>query len=212
MPIQPATALQSLIAHPKTFLSKYPIRIAGAKVASGIIQYYIYNRDFGHSLRPGSVLRTQRMHDTECFYIDNQGMHGGHGFQAHSVEMVQSNVAAVPFYTLPAAGGPDIMVTGALSGCTFLVDVGAGGAIQCAHLQPNGESGTALNNRMLGQHDAVYGRNNYSHLHDAANVNSFDRTVTIIGVRRNGEWKVYAQKLDTMQAMSIRSVHRIYPA
>jgi len=213
MPKNPITAYNELLAHPKTFLSKYPIRIAGSDVPSSVVQYYIYNWDFGRSKRPDSVLRTLYMHDTEAFRID-ACTPTGHPFRAHSIEMVQSNITTgISFYTLPNTGGPDIMVTGVLSGCTFLVDAGpAPGSIMCAHLQPNGETGAMLNARLLGLHAAVYGRNNYGHLHDPANPGSFDRSVTIVGVRRNGQWKVYAQKLDGFASWSVRSAHRIYPA
>ena len=88
---------------------------------------------------------------------------------------------------------------------------GAAGTIDCAHLQPNGEASTALNNRLIGGHGAVYGRNDYGHLSDPHTAGSYDRTVTIIGVRRNQKWKVYTQKLGTLRSMSIRSVHQLYP-
>ncbi len=216
MPMTPAVAFARLTAHPRTFLRRYPIRVAGAPVASGIMHYYIRNHH-GNPLRPGRILRTRNMHQTEGFYVDNVNLPGGFQFSAYSVRMVQSNVAPIVLYHISAVGGPNIMVTGALSGCAFIVDQGANHSIDCAHLQPNGETSVQLDTRLTGNYTAVYGRDRYDHVNPAHPVTdaggpAYDRSVTIIGVRRNGRWKVYAQKLDPLNSYSIRSVHRIYPA
>ena len=214
MPILPAVAFTSLTTNPAKFLSRYAVRIAGAAMPSGVIQYHLNNRVYGqgNTSRPDSILRTQKMHATEAFSISTVTSPLCHSFNAYSIEMVQSNVAPIVLYNIPT-GGPNIMVTGALTGCTFIIDRGPHGTIACAHLQPNGETGAQLHARLkTAGYDKVYGRERYDHLHDSTNPLSFDRTVTIIGVRIGGHWQVYAQKLDVMNDYSIRSVHRIWPA
>jgi hypothetical protein len=209
----PLTAFNRLMNDPAKFLSRYPVRIAGAAMPSGVIQYHLNNRNYGNKTsRPDNILGTRSMHGTEAFSISSGASPMCHSFNAYSIEMVQSNVTPIALYTLPT-GGPNIMVTGALTGCSFIIDHGPGGTIRCAHLQPNGETGAQLHARLkpLG-YAKVYGRERYDHLYDSTNPLSYDRTVTIIGVRNGGKWKVFAQKLDMMNDFSIRSVHRIWPA
>ena len=208
MPKQPSIALQELMAQPREFLETYRLRIAGANAGSGVYNYFISND--GVSQRPGKLLKTHHMHSTEAFRIQpGVGANpGAHPFATYSIQMAQSNVVPIVLYTIPA-GGPNIMVTGVLSGCSFIVNLGPGGLIQCAHLQPNGETGTQLNNRLnpVG-YSVIYGRNSYNH-QDSSNV--YDRNVVIVGVRQAGQWKIYAQKQDHLNAYAIVSVNRIYP-
>jgi len=115
----------------------------------------------------------------------------------------------IVLHQLPNNGQPILMFTGGLSGCSFIVNA-QGGSIACAHLQPIGETGVALHNRLnrLG-YTAVYGRNDYNH-QNANGLN--DRQVAIVGVLRNNQWKVYAQKNEYGGPnLTIRKVKRIYP-
>jgi hypothetical protein len=201
------------MAHPRTFLRHYPVRIAGANLPSGVVPYWIWY--WQASERPGGVLRTLHMHATDAYRISSQAAMAGphaHNFNAHSVYMEQSNVAPVALYQIPAGTPPNILVTGALSGCSFIVDVGPNpGDIACAHLQPNGEDGHQLHARLKPNYNYVYGLEKYDHTAQTPSGPLRDRNVTIIGVRIGGNWKIYAQKLDVMNAFAIRSVHRIYP-
>lgn len=211
MPLTPLQALQALSLHPKTFLERHPVRIAGQNQPSGVLMYQFNSRNLGASTqRPGSILRTHRMHGTEAFSIDT--MPGGTAFLAHSVQMVSSAIAPIALYTLPAAGGPNIMVTGALSGCSFIANAGAAGGVDCAHLQPIGETAQQLQTRLSPNYTVVYGVHDYAHTVVMPDGPRRDRNVTILGVRRGGQWKIYAQKLDILNSYSIRSVQRIYPA
>jgi len=69
------------------------------------------------------------------------------------------------------------------------------------HLQPNKETGIALNTRMN-----VHGQHAYGRLRYDISI----RSINVIGVRQNGAWKVYAQKLEK-QNLAIRSVTRVFP-
>jgi hypothetical protein len=212
-PMTGQQALTALTAHPRTFLQKYPVRIAGSSLASGVTQYAIWYSQ--PSSRPGSILRTTNMHTTDAFRMSSQlGMAGPScaNFNAHSVFMEQSNVAPIALYSIAAGAGPNILVTGVLSGCSFIVNDGPNpGDIDCAHLQPNGETAQVLETRLTPLYNHVYGVSSYGHTIATLGGASRDRNVTIIGVRMANRWKIYAQKLDIMNSFAIRSVHRIYP-
>lgn len=148
MATAPNVAYVALIAHLRTFLRRYAVTITADPGVSGIYNYYPKNA--GVAQRPGTVLRTLRMHATERFRIDPQNTPGSHFFQAYSIRMMPSNAQGpIGLYMLPAAGGPNIMVTGGLSGCSFLINDLGGGAVESAHLEPHGETGEQLNHRLI---------------------------------------------------------------
>jgi len=208
--IRPTVAMQQLALGPRAFLRRYPLNITDDDTigASGETnRAFVTNWQGGD--RPGKVLGTLRMHKTEsfCITMTNIGTPNGHQISVYRVRTVESNTPA-DWCALPGAGGPDIMTTCMLTGCSFIVRQGAA-SIECGHLLPTNlatntaiETGVALNTRLLGQNYlAVYGRLQYS---------KDDRRAAIVGVRRNGNWKIYAQKRDFSN--NIISVHRIYPA
>lgn len=200
--MRPGTALQSLRAHPRTFLKKYPIQNNFDPPNSGVFNVYIFNGGGGQ--RPGSILKTQRMHTTESFTIQAApGQLGeGHPFWVQGLHTGLSS--AGPVWDLLDGAGPDIMRTAKLTGCTFVARQAPGhppGSVEITHMLPHQETGIDLNTRMAtpGQH--AYGRLKYD----------IDvRSINVIGVRQNGGWKIYAQKLEK-QNLAIRSVTRIFP-
>jgi hypothetical protein len=208
MPINPLQAWTQLTTHPKTFLSHYPVRSFGANVPSGVEWCTI--GVIGASRRPGEVLGTARWHATDLLRLDveQNGIvppNPNHRFQAHYVRMNQSNVDPIHLHRIDWSG-PDLMVTGQLSGCSFCIRDAGGGDIEVAHLQPNGETAVQLHGRMLGRgFSAVYGANQY----DGAT-----RVTSIVGVRRQGRWKIYAQKQQRLGVIGddyrVVSVTRIY--
>ncbi|KPF69863.1 hypothetical protein IP84_02845 [beta proteobacterium AAP99] len=199
--MRPGAALTALRTHPRNFLRKFPIQGNFDPMVSGMTTAYLFNGAAGQ--RPGAILKTARMHTTETFNI--QPMPGqlgeGHPFPVHGVHTGQSSAGPV-WYRLDG-GGPDLMLTAKLTGCTFVARPVAGtpGAVEVTHLQPHNETGQQLNARMDVPGQQAWGRFKYD-------IDS--RSVNVIGVRVAGQWKIYAQKIDK-HAMTIRSVHRIYP-
>ena len=210
MPINPATALSSLVNGPEVFLKIYPIRIFGDVNASGRAEYAIENR--GASFRPGSVLGTHRLHATESFNIRATAakihVAGSPTFKAHSIHM-DAGIGAMEFYQLDDTG-PDIMVTGQLSGCAFVIDRAGGNNVNVAHIKPVGTTGATLATTLTGNHPNafVYGATAGHGFYD-----SNDRVVSIIGIRNAaGAWRIYAQKHNRTTAdYRIQSVYRIHP-
>jgi hypothetical protein len=198
---RPADALAQLRADPRAFLLRYPIEIDESQ-QGGLIAAYIING--GKGKRPGSILKTSNMHDTEGFAIKTTGVPRETSpqtraqFQAYYVPMHPSNQNT---QWTQIGNAADIMLTCKLTGCSFVCRMN-NNVFEAAHLQPQGESGLQLNTRLQGGGNQAWGRLKYD----------FDsRTVSIIGVRRGGQWKVYAQKLEK-NTWNILSVHRVYPA
>jgi hypothetical protein len=121
--------------------------------------------------------------------------------QAHSIQMV-AHANTPPLNQIPGylldGNGPDLMLTGMLNGCSFIMKANANrSTVRCAHLQPvpGVGHGAALNVRCINNAaflgDAgpvtVFGRNNY------ADVGASPRSCTVLGVRRAGAWEIYAQ-------------------
>ena len=189
-------ALNALMAHPRTFLKKNPLRIAGSNQPSGVYNFAIWNA--------GTMFR-----------ITSDVMLAGPNnfvFPAHSIFMEQSTVAPIQLHSIPTAAPPNILVTGALSGCSIILEDGPNpGDVQAAHLQPNGETAVQLETRIAPNYQHVYGMTRYDHTAPTLSGPKSDRTVTIVGVRVNGAWKIYAQKLDLMHNYAVKSVNRIYP-
>lgn len=198
---RPTDALRELLANPRNFLRRYPIEIDESR-QGGLITAYMING--GKGKRPGSILKTNNMHDTEGFAFKTTGeprettVQTRVQFQAYYVPMLASN--QVTQWT-QIGNAADVMLTCKLTGCSFVCRVN-NGVLEAAHLQPQGESGLQLNTRLQGNGQHAWGRLKYD----------FDsRTVSIIGVRRGGQWKIYAQKLEK-GTWNILSVHRVYPS
>jgi hypothetical protein len=209
MPLTGIQALQLLAADPRPFLERYVVTAVGANNPSGLETFKIANSTgmgANTPYRPGSRLGSLNKHATEKFRIwPAAGLAAaGDEFQAYNIQMVPSNNPVV-MYNVPA-NAPNLLITGGLSGCSFLVDDLGNGQIACAHMQPSSgagtgnENGPALAARLSGQYGVVYGRNRYH----------AQNQVCVVGVRRGGQWKIYAQKLDYL-GLTIQSVDRIFP-
>jgi hypothetical protein len=155
------------------------------------------------------------LHATESFAIRSAAAmmaipagHNGHAFQAHSIHM-DVGTGAMAFYLL-GAGGPSIMVTGQLSGCSFvMIPDAVAGHVRVAHVQPQGMTGQALYTQLTAgvANAQIYGASATTGNYDAA-----DRAASIIGCRTGGQWCIYAQKQDRGTGdYRIKSVYQIYP-
>ena len=185
------TQMLDLLRGPTTerVLEAVLITIGGSVLPSGVVPYFVKKDDLP-------------IHGKESFRIaDNAGIVGAnaHQFNAHSIQMIRT--ANVPplnqivGYVLDHTG-PNLMVTGMLTGCTFVMKANANRtAVRCAHLQPAQNMGADLNIRCV---------NTAAFVGDAGPVRAFGRlkyadntACTVIGVRRPaGAWDIYAQLLN----------------
>ena len=216
------------MSNPEDFLKKFPIKMfgTGANTPSGENGFAIVNRDQRPQEAPKllSLAFVKRLlNNTESFDIKPTPYLGpnevGHQFQAHSIRM-DVGAAAMNSYRLDTTG-PSIMVTGELSGCSIVMRPVEGGGLDIAHIKPrppqmgqNGgpstpaQTGQELYDELTEAHpDAiVYGASNAQGQYDSSN-----RRVSIIGVRKDGQWSLFAQKVDA-ENRDLKSVYRIFPS
>ncbi len=203
----PREALGELKEHPKRFLRRYLVSVTGlaAALPSGPYPYYL-------GFMPGAGERY-----TIC--PDPQLLDPGYAsFMAYAVAMVSYNDVANPGaldgYEVLNGGGPEIMVTGQLTGCTFAMLETVRGVLM-THLRPGvGTTGAQLRDALAaggafaahdGQPIVSFGAGQGPRLYDSG-----AERVTVIGVRRSWRWTVYAQIQQAMPAAVARVV-QIYP-
>lgn len=213
MAINTAVAVGILLASPVQFLKRFPVRIYGDTGASRPVNYTMLNRNPGNSKRPGFLLGTLNMHDTEVLEIRAPGAMaavagaGGSVFNAHSIHM-DAGSANMNFYPLDGTG-PAVMVTGQLSGCSFVMQPAGAGQVNVAHVQPQGQTGAALQGTLA---NGLANAQVYGAAGTTGNYDSADRVASVIGVRIGGQWRIYAQKQDAGSGdYRIKSVYQIYP-
>jgi hypothetical protein len=212
MPVTPQNVYNALLVTPGGTLKTYPIRIHGSPGASGVVGFCIKYR--GASQRPGTVRGTGKMHDTDAYDIRTMvtvnnfgGLDGGHTFNAHSIHM-DADIQTMAPYLLGNAG-PAIVVTGQLSGCSFVASANPAGGVNVAHVRCQPGQGAALATQLAQAvaNSQVYGATDTI----AGDYDANDRAASVIGVRSGGQWRIYAQKQDPTTAYSIKSVYQIWP-
>ncbi len=114
-------------------------------------------------------------------------------FNAFYVPMVQTSDVASghSHYTLPTSGGPDLMVTSKLSGCTFGVGSDASGAKMVTHIQPNLSTGAGP--ARVSELSGAVGQGFQSQTGSFARRAEYADTATVIGYRKKAVWSFYMQ-------------------
>jgi hypothetical protein len=224
-----AQVLNEMTANPEAFLRHYLVMIVGGAAAtsgtpSGVATFDFY--DYGNVAVPGfttglsgrlGITKNREKIRFRKRHMPPKSTLAADEFDAWYVAMAVSGSDVQTTHTMvPGTGGPDIMLTSQLSGCTF----GIGSATTTgdrlvSHIQPlDTDTGRAdMHNEMLaglnaGGVDAVFEKENRPGAHSYGG-NASNRT-TIIGVRHNGHWGVYAQTYNNAQgAAQIYKVERI---
>ena len=166
--------------------------------------------------RPGRILGTLRMHNIRNFSISSQ--QGGlspldrTAFSAHSIQMVNAgsvNLAALNGYNVLDNSGTPLIITGQLTGCSF-VAMRIGTGVLMTHIRPIGTTPQQLetdlrNNGAFNGHVGaitVYGANtDYNHATE---------DVSIVGVATSAtHWRVFAQVHPNARTGNNRQVTRL---
>lgn len=204
-PLTNAQAAHALANNPEAFLRKTSLFLTGDMPASGVTQCRIDDTGIV-SQRPGSILRTKNMHAAQMF-MAGPALHAGTPFNAHWIKMhvwnTTNDLVNIQPYLLPL-GGPAIMLTTQLTGCSFAIQDNNNGTLSVLHLQPSQHADGATMHTILSQTGwtKVYGRNNYV---------GNGRSVSIVGRRSGGQWRLWAQKQDRFNQMAVLKVKQIYP-
>lgn len=196
-----ARALEKLQQNPLKFLRQWPMRIAGHPTVAGPQQYYLFPHGNPGVWSIGTQAPPLAPHRA--------------GFMAWSVPMVYVNAinpGAMSSVEALSNGGPSMIVTGLLNGCTFCIEDAGGGNVRMSHVKPAGgvmaialQTSLALNGRFAGGGGGpvqTFGMGTeYGGTEDA----------TIVGVREPNGWHIYAQ-MHTRMAHNILRAEQIYPA
>lgn len=121
---------------------------------------------------------------------------GADEFNAYYVPMVQTSdvTANRSHYTLPTAGGPSVMITSKLSGCTFGVGSDATGAKLVSHVQPNLDLPKGNQRK---QNLATSVGSGFNAVEGAfRSGEEYAETGAVIGCRTGVAWKFYLQATD----------------
>ncbi len=174
-------AIQMLQTRPIEFLRKNSITPYAAPGVAGIHNFYMVDT-LQQIQRPGRQLGNLRMHQGQRFQVRANNIMGGSPFNAVHIPVQPSNIA-INAFPLPIQG-PGIMITTQLTGCCIVMVPGAG-TWGVAHLQPTGENGMQLRQRLANNGLKVYGATDYE-----------GGRAALVGVRINSDWEFYTQKQD----------------
>jgi hypothetical protein len=185
------TALYQLRNQPQMFLQTNLLNLAGAPVSGSRVNYFCRYDGIVHTVNEGFSIRPTPINSIATG-ID------GKAYSAVGVHSVRMNpntedldVSAIEPYVL-GAGGPDIMVTGQLSACIFVVQQ-VGAQLVVAHIQPGGGRQTATTLRqtlkLMGRF-AGYGRATH-----VFGLGDYAARAYVVGVRKAGAWHLYGQRV-----------------
>ena len=208
----PTEALSKLQSDPVNFLRDYHVLVVRAKGQSGPTTYwfggvgYVHSRGktfYNRTARPDKILGELWMHDSKNFKFatDRRDLVGSPAqVMAWHVDVVGSDSNAIVGNIVPALavsrnGGPDIVLTTLLNGCTFACDP-TPHSVLMAHVQPKGEGTTGENlhvriesgGMQLQGSQGLAGKRTFGRINYTANDD-----VTIIGVRSGTRWRMFAQ-------------------
>ena len=213
--MSPEEAVAQLTSDPYEFLRFNALQIAGsANLASGNRIFYLQRLDKTASFstsgpdwtRTATVPFWRASVTSRAEYrLPQRGGGGAHmpEFRAFYVGMKQmGEEVATTHFALPSVGGPSIMLTSQLTGCTFGVGVQVpGGSCLASHLQP---AGSGDGKRAPGALSEV-GKKALKHavsgpLGGGATIleTTGDTQISVVGYRDNGSWRFYKQVIDPM--------------
>lgn len=204
----PTEALGKLRSDPRNFLRQYFLMTVRAMGQSGPTAYWlggtgyvdlegrpVYNR----TARPGRVLGTLRMQESKNFkFSPNRNDLIGtpaqlmvwHVDVTPSASIVNDQVPAL---AVSRNGGPDIMVTTLLNGCTFACEA-TPHAVLMAHVQPTGgTTAPQLETYIMNRGALVGGAGARRAFGGGRCYTAMSSDVTIVGVRAGQQWRIFAQ-------------------
>lgn len=190
---------QEMVAAPQAFLANHVISIAGA---SDGLKTYSMRVDHGDPTYDDRALTTAAsIYGGRPMYSFSPGTPQAVEFSATAIKMHTDftsacNAAALQGKLVDVDQGADIVLTGQLTGCSFVIQTG--GSLKATHIKPVGQSGNALHTQIDGFHLAntkVYGMNDYG-----------GDAVMIIGFKSGG-WQIFAQKVANRTDYGTRAVN-----
>jgi hypothetical protein len=188
------TALYQMRTAPEQFLRSNFLSIAGHSQSTALTYHFGYHDTF---VRSPSTNEGFRFAPNRVFVASTTaGVDGKTSttVPVHAVRMIPStedvDLSDIEPYLL-GPGGPDLMVTGQLSGCVFAVQQIPAGLV-VAHIQPGGrrQAGPMLREsvRLMGR---FRGHGRVTHVFGVGR--DYQARAHVLGVRTGGTWQLYAQ-------------------
>jgi hypothetical protein len=190
------TALYRLRTDPLGFLRSNLLSIAGASQSTARLYYFGFHDGFVRSAMTNEGFKFAP--DRVFAASTTAGMDGKSttAVSVHNVRMIPStediDVSDIEAYTL-GPGGPDLMVTGQLSGCVLAVQKQAANLV-VAHIQPGGKRQTGP---MLRETIRLMGRfRGHGRVTRVFGIGKdYSARAHVVGVRTGGAWHLYAQQV-----------------
>lgn len=191
-------ALFQLRNNPQAFLSNNIIKIAGGKTDGVMTAYFGY--------RPGF--------DDNYFQFDmssgglaKKAGTDGVVYKALRVHNIRMNPRTedfgfdeIPGYRLDNTG-PDIMITGQLNACSFVVmEDHRNGGYLVSHLQPGGSRPGGAELRNVLRDTGAFGDN--GEVTAVFGLGDYQAFASVIGVRNGEIWHIYGQRMNTDQTIN----------
>lgn len=211
--MQPSTAFALMRRIPEGFLETYPLSRINGGSANGPVQMVMGHSEDAHQwASPGQP-------PPEVWAIEPQS-YGGvsvsdqHAFVAYNLRMIKStepvNKGAIDHGRLDGTG-PDVMVTGTLTGCTLIFQSNAGRTdIRLSHIQPGGSRGTGSAEEADIRANGVLNGAAGTHFFGPSDFTPEQYGANVIGFRSAaGDWSIYAQISTRSLPRRISRVHRI---
>ena len=206
----PTQALTNLQNDPKFFLMNYHLMIVRTMHTSGPSPYwfggvgYVDLQDkivYDRTARPGSILGSWNKHNSKNFKFspNKQDLVGNPvRVMAWHVDVSQStkiDIGNIPSLPVSRCGGPSIVLTTLLNGCTFVYEP-TEHCVLMAHVQPTAGTNAEKLETDIMKDGALANGAGVTAKHTFGGDQGYtaaDNDVTIIGVRSGQQWRLFAQ-------------------
>lgn len=211
--MKPSEVVHLLRSDPGTLLRQVSLKMFGGRTALSSVHEFLVI-DAGKTMRgftSGMSGHLGRKKSRPVFHIklarsalpgDRAAAAPDARFFAEYIAMGQvSDGLAATHRMLPAEGGPDVMVTTQLTGCTFGIGSDVNGNRLVSHIQPPEAFKDPAGRKRLVSHAVTAGFEG-GELHSTFNRdNGYQYEAVVVGLRRNGQWQIFAQHVDAINGI-----------
>jgi hypothetical protein len=192
------TALTLLKSGPVPFLGTHLLAMAGSPNSQVYPYYFSHHQGATGHTGMGELFKFDTIAPMGSIVGRDNKLYTK--FNVHNVRMNPNteplDISAIPAYELDG-GGPDIMITGQLSGCVFAIRQEAA-SLLVAHIQPGGGRQAAPMLRqtinLMGRLAGPGGGGRVTHVFG---VPDYPARAYVLGLRTGGAWHIYAQCVAT---------------
>ncbi|EAQ54588.1 MULTISPECIES: hypothetical protein [Vibrio] len=190
MPLTLDQAAQLMNRNLEQFLHRCPLSISSAGQSKGALTFYLYSLgDTALGINQGVQMPEMRLRLSKTALSSSaKALQCIHIPVSQFEQLKPESISKVTHYD-----SANFLVTTQLTGCTFAIRPGKGGGLEFLHVQPNRDfDGAKIQQAIKKEFQVSFGKGNGSNGTTYGN----NTRVTVLGERKNGLWKVYAQYQD----------------